>query len=125
MFRSNKKEIFFAHAADLGRVAFLATSILIAVTLALELLAPGIAGNVVSPQKLVFAAVVAGAMSLLASRQTRSAGWRTAALAVAALILTVIAFSSALRYFDSITMALIMALCIVLPFLAYAKKDAE
>lgn len=124
MSESRNNGTFRAYAADIGRVAYLSLSAVIAATLVLERIAPGVAGNVVSPQKLVAAAILAGALALLAPSPTPAA-WRTALYAASAVVLTLFVFSAGLAYFESMPAAFAAAFCAALPFLAYARGSMK
>lgn len=88
------------YLADAGRVAYASALALACATLLLELFAPGIVGNYVTPQHLVAVAAVAAAMSLLDDAPTSALRLSAHVLALAAL--TVVACSATWRYLDSI-----------------------
>jgi hypothetical protein len=120
MFKIGSNFSFRAHAADIGRVAYLSLCAIISAAVMLEMLAPGVAGNIISPQRLVSAAVIAGALALLASDQPVPANWRMALYIATALVLTVLAFSVGTAYFGSMVPAGAVSFGVALPFLAYA-----
>lgn len=113
------------YAADIGRVAYLSLCALIVTALVLERVAPGVAGNVVSPQRLIAAAVIAGALALLAPADTRPAAWKIAVHAASAIVAATFVFSAAWVHFApmpeaQLPAAFAAAFCAALPFLAYA-----
>ena len=112
---------FRAYVSDIGRVAYLSLCVLTAATLALELLAPGVAANVVSPQRLVAAALLAGACALFAPHEARPAPWKAALYGSTAAFALLAAFFIGLSYFSSVPLACAAAFAAALPFIAYSR----
>jgi len=63
---------YLLYIADLGRVGFVVVFILVTCGAAAETIYPGLFFNHISPQRLVIALVIFGAMSMLGQEQKRS-----------------------------------------------------
>lgn len=113
------------YAADFGRVAYLGLCVVIAATLVLERVAPGVAANEVAPQRLAAFAVLCGLLSLVAPEPAWRASWREPLYVATALVATVFAFTAAMAHFHGLPAAFAAAYCVALPFLAYARFEAE
>ena len=86
------------YLADIGRVAFFSFATILAASALLEWFAPGVAGNYVSPQKLVACLAIAGALSLLAPQDGLSAPKSRLAYAAMAALDVVFVFIIAWKY---------------------------
>lgn len=86
------------YLADVGRVAYVSSCVVILATAAAEFFFPGVIANFVAPQMLVGLAFLAGALSLAAPSLERSPP-RAAAYAAVGAISAVFAFSAAWYYF--------------------------
>ncbi len=89
---------FFVYIADLGRVGFVVAFILVTCGAAAETIYPGLFFNHISPQRLVVALVIFGAMSMLGPVYERSA-WRLILFALAGCAIATLVVLFAQAYF--------------------------
>ncbi|MEY4723064.1 MAG: hypothetical protein RLZZ324_577 [Candidatus Parcubacteria bacterium] len=119
--------VFSSTLAETGRVALVSLLAVIASVLVLEFVSPGLSGNVVSAQRLVAAAVVSAALSLLAPAP-RPGPFGVAMHAFAAALAALLAFEATFAFFAAFPalrwqVSSAAAFAAALPFLAFALRE--